>query len=1307
MRRIFRRPIAVILILVVLVVSCGTIMFAMPREHKFNANKKLLDSLIKDRPWVLESLVYGNIADNPYSQNPEVNTNGSTFLKTELLDNYQESKLLKGLVSAIEVYENPKEYLAQLTEEEIELLSDAFGVDTSDSLANAIDGWLNGIDELRYESILNDVLLSNYTSTYGSSLFDTDLKLETLRQRAAVYNKLSSYQTALSTHLNLTNKQSSIIIYDPTNFVEDEYEITTEDYVNNMLGAYDENLKTYLEQSINLPGLEGKSALKGKMLSTSALAMSLACEYAVGNDNSSVMHEMFREYLCDDVVASLDALGSVLDLESYSVNQAIMLEALVNQKNTTVDTMKRLSDISTDKNMEQMLMHYVELCEKQGDTNTLSYDNVVAYLKNQNTVPNLMEKLAKKGVTSFLQEPLNYNGCSDYVLSNTIADGLSKSAAVVSLGVWLGDQITGIKGTSKSIFLCKSVDRLIDNMAALYSQDLEAYNRDKTEKNAEKVINDLELLKKLRLYGEKVAVNASKSQLDSWIGALLSDDSDLASLESRYQANIDLLLGCDISPVGNTPLNLSQGESLKVYYDDVSKPYTTMGICQKDKEYFYPEVEYQLLGGVALNGGTLSLTGLSEKSIYIPNITCTGNSTIELEGENIAIGNINNTGNLNIHVSNNGKPVTIAERLTNQGTVIVTGEKGQNDQIEVYMLDNNSQLNLQDITCQIKGNMSNNGVVTGNIELCGNGDQPYDNGYFQYGVQCLTGNGTITSLTFNNTTKDGVKVGGRQTVTGRLENSSTKVVAGKNIVVTGNCSIKDNYYNAAVTLKDYKSINPLKLKGDTYIEGDVTLQEESVVMQRLFLANLCQSLTLEKDLLVKDDLQYSSGKLKGGGWLKLCGDMNSTASSPAIEKLCFSGTTPQKMEIASALKVKDLNSINSSKEGVSFDGMIEVTGKLYAGDKSSYKNGKNIVMTESAVVVDNRIIGNISARNWTCSRPVEVEGNLYTEDVVNINNNATLEVKDYRQKSGELNIETGSKLLCGNNYINNGTANNHGVVVVTEDSSFRDTQSGGRFTFKGDVSGMAELFPAELEFEGKTGQSFSNSGETTVKSLTINNKSKDGFYVGSVINVTEQFNNNCSKIVNGKNIKLRNSANYFSKGVSKGDVTITGDFLIDSNTPMTINGNLYVDQGAELQIPSGCKLVVKQGMISSSGIIYIDQNGKLQINDYWKSQKDTVEVDGDLIVKGDADFYSSIINAAGLISFKGDVRVSSGTWNNPNISFVGKLPQNIYGDSVNVNNLTFDNESKAGVDIQAIIYCYGNLLKNATVISHEENLKQK
>lgn len=1302
-----KKLIACITIVAIVVSIFSGLIFATEKRSKIEVNKELLESTLENRYWVIETLADGDLSNNPYIETSTVSQ--KQFLKDEILDNYEKDAKLKALVVAMEVTGNPGAYLSEMAEEEIAFLNEAFGTTTLANLETAIDDWAKGIDELRYESILNDTLLNNYTASWGQNINEDDLKMEVLRQRAEIYNNINTYQKALKTHLNLTNKNSSIIVYDPTDFVEADYEISVEDYTSNILDAYGTNLADYLDNTVNLPGLEGKSSLEGKILSSSALAMTLACEYAIGSSgNSDGMQGIFSEYICDDILSAMNVWGKMFSLEEYSINQAILLEAIINQQDTTLDTMQRMRDVSHYDDLNQVLDSYSKLFKEEGKETAISYNDIVTYVKNKGTVTNLVSKLAKKGVSSFLNEPLNYKGANNYVLSSTIADNISRAGAVVSLGVWLGDQATGIKDTSKYIYLCKYLDRIIAQAQTLYSRDLGAYYDNKTEENATKVINDLEFLKRLRLYGENIALRTTEGQLDSWLGALLSNDSDLEFQKEQYQAMVDALIGCSLIPENEKTMEISTGNELVIMSDNGYMTGTMMD-SSSDILYTFPEADYNLMGGLKLNGSTLNIIETLD-GVYIPNIECSGDSIITLGGNktacDIVFGRLVNYGNLTIKIETESVDLDFVESIQNYGNINIVGKSAEN--ISAYMIENSSKISVQDSDIDIYGNITNKGTINANLIICGDGSQPYDNGYFEYGRQVITGTGTCSGMVFNNATDEGVKVTGTQTVTGFISNKATKIIGGKNIQVTGNCEIDGGYFASDLSFKSYAADDDsLTVDGSVYIYDDVTFGADTVIGKTLQLTSECSLLTIEDDMVVKGDMEYSGGKVNGNGWLKLNGDLSVNTSKTSIDKLAFVGKLAQAFShsyTSYTLNVKEFNNQNSYKEPVTLNGTITVSDVLHAGNESTYIGCKNIILTGTAKITGGAVKGSLSVKDWSCNNSCNISKVLYAAGAISTGENIQLTVGGYKQTEGTLSIGKDSTLKCSDSYSNNVEVSSEGTISVTGDSKITGDFTGGTFISQGDMIASAAIELDTLKLNGKTGQSFNNSSTTKTKVLTINNDSNEGVDIASEIIVSEAFNNNCRNLVNGRNIIMTGTSAYSAVNNSKGDISVTGEYVVPANTATKINGRLFVKSGATVTIESGAVLEVTKSIKSTSGTFKIAENGKLIIRDYLHSSSDTFENDGNIVIKGDAKLTSVTLNGNGLITFGGDLNTSSCEWNASNITFKGKLPQTVSGSAINTDTLTINNDSTDGITLKCKINYSGEFINNCNKINGENYL---
>lgn len=1290
--------ISIILSITIVITSCSVAFIARAQKKDVNINIELLDSILNDRYWVIETLVSDDITNNPYAViNP---SSTSQSLMDEVLENYQNDTAFKALVDAMDVYSNTGQYLSGFADNIVTTLEGWFGN------MDSVDKVVASTDELKYESILNDIIKTDYTSSWGDTLFEENMDLENLKQRSEILKKIDSYQTALKDVVGLNHSESSsIVIYNPSNTKTETFEIDIDDYVGHFLDAYEQDLERYLNNIVEIPAAEGNEALKKKILATGALGLVTAYERTALPQSNYDLDEIYYDGMYESTMKIMKGTGKVIDIADKTMDYAILLEALQSQKETTIKTMARISNATTNEDLAKVLDNYADLVNSAGDQKTLAYETITNYLRNESTVTNIVTKKIKNQAPKLIKQAANkYAGAKTVVLANSIA----RAMAIVELSVWVADQTTGIQDTAKKIFVCKYLNKILNEAENVCLDDILAYKKDKTDENAEKVLADLQFLKELRLYGEKSAYGSMSAQMDSWIGILLGGGDTKEYLDRRYQASIDTYLGCTFTPVTNNEFSLSKGDVLNISNEEVNeKIYTQAELKKADgKTFYFAEADLRLMGGIDLNGATVNILQ-APNGFYLPLIeNDTSGSVINIYCDNVAFGTISNTSDMTIEIKKADKTFEITDSIDNNGTLNITNSLSSS-KVSVYDINNSKNINITNCVLQCKGIPTNNGTITGMVDVCGDGSQNYDNAYFKIGSQAMLGTGTYSDLYFNNSTRDGVKIAGTQTVTNYISNPNCRLRTSENIVLTDNCSVYNNKFNSSLSFKDYNSNTPLTINGTGTIYNDVTFCGATTFNDGLNVTSSCKTLTLNGETDVKGDMKYAGGTITGSDWLKLHGDLNITTANPTISNLDFFGKLPQNISSSNALIVSNLNNHNISLSGVTFANTINVTSTLQSGSTSSYENGKNIVLTGTAKLSGDRIKGSISAKDWICSDSASIKGTLYTSGAIRVTNNAKLTVSNYNQSSGSLTIDENSSLYCTGDFGQSGTTTNNGTISVDGDSKITAAFSGGTLQTKGDMSATNTLKPDSLVFNSKVSQTFNNSSTTTVKNLSIINTSKSGFTVGSIINVTDSFSNNCTNLINGENIVLTNSSNYISNGTTKGDLSISGDYVIPNGETLTVNGKLILKSGANLTIEDEGTLVVKRHIDSNSATINVDSGGLIQINDYLNSSSDTFNIDGDMIVKGDAQMSSSTVNANGLITVKGDLNVSSGTWNNPNIAFNSKLPQTISGSAINVNNLTVDNTSKAGITFNSTVNYYGEYTNNASIIMNESNIVKK
>lgn len=1301
------KKVTCILMALLLVAATLTgVMLAAYGEKTVQANKLLLQNILEKRPWVIETLVDGDYTDNPYNQVCAGATREG-FMES-VLQNYKESTAFKVLVDSMEAYSNAGQYVTNWTEEVVASLLEFFNLTDALSLEKYVDESVKTVDALRYEDIINDVLTEDYTASWGATLLEADSEMEQYRQMSKILKNLSGYQKALKDNNELL----------ASGFFESSEDFM--DYTDNFLSAYEDTLYDAL---VNIPAFSGAAnheALTKKLLGASALAFVLGAEtYNPLKTSSSsaayqgsLMAEKYNEYFAGEIGALLKGTGKVLNFSSNATKYAMIANAVAAQTDTTAQVLERIRTTSANEDIQQTMQHYKNLVEDQGKTDALAIDAVLDYLSGQDSVGKAVLKQGGKLFTNVVNLRHGYFDGNKMVMTNALCENLIKAGKCVAIAVWVADKATNIQDTAKKIYICKYTDKLIKETVKTYKADYRAYQSDQTDENAKKVLDDLEFLKKLRLYGEKQGYSSVCSQTESIVGLLLGGDSVKDGIEKNYQGMVDSLLGCTMVPGSNNAITVGEGETLILFPTRLHDGSITLqaNYSKKDKSHvFLPEADLIFMNGLTLNGGTVEIlnsAALSQNpAVFINRLRASGDSELTLRGSELVIGEINNAGNLQITYSDENTSLHVSSAFNNQGSVAIDA---QGAHLKVQELSNSGTVAVNSGTVDVYGNItSSSGTYSGALNVCGDGSRDYENTYMDIAVQSLSGTGTFEKLYFNNAAREGVRIGGTQTLTGLLADSGSRLRTPQNLCLTGQCALADNRSKNALSFKDYTSTAPLRIGGTAFIKGNVSFGGETAFEDGLYLTGNCNTLTLGAPAKVKGDFKYAAGSIEGDGFLTLCGDAEISASQANIAKLNFAGLTAQTVSGANALTVAELDNHNLSLSGVDFTSKINVTSLLCSGSTSNYKNAKNITLVGDAKLNGNTVRGSISVKDWSCSENCTVKGTLYASGDICIKSPCTLETVNYIQSGGSLTIEAGAALHCTGDFAQAGTTQNAGTVQVEGDSKVSAAFTGGTLKAKGDINASAALQPDVLHFAAKTEQTFNNTAATEVKTLLLENSSLSGITLSSTIKVTERYENNSKKVINGANIALADGAQGHGTQSAVSDLTVTNNYTLKSGETLTVNGKLYLNSGANLRVESGANLLVRRSLIATAAAITVEAGGSLQIDDYFSSSSTTVAAAGTLLIKGDAKITSSTVSGTGLLTFKGDVSISGGTWNRPNVAFVSKVPQSVGGTSISVNDLTVENTSKTGITFTDTVGYYGELAQNSTSVSGENYLVKK
>ena len=219
-------------------------------------------------------------------------------------------------------------------------------------------------------------------------------------------------------------------------------------------------------------------------------------------------------------------------------------------------------------------------------------------------------------------------------LNSALGKTISSAAAVAGISSWCADKAASFGDTCKKTYELKCLRTLIAQTVTTYKSDLSVYNSDKTEENAGKVLDDLLMLQKLRLRGEKIAYEMTQGQWNSPLGRLLasgtlSQDKMLMNyLDEAYQARVDAFIGASVMPFSTDSITVGSGEQLTIDYDSSCGGLVGRYTKADKTMYGIGELQYKIANGVTVNSGGTLLTISTSNNCNIPFINNNGGTVL-------------------------------------------------------------------------------------------------------------------------------------------------------------------------------------------------------------------------------------------------------------------------------------------------------------------------------------------------------------------------------------------------------------------------------------------------------------------------------------------------------------------------------------------------------------------------------------------------------------------------------------------------------------------------------------------------------
>ncbi len=600
------------------------------------------------------------------------------------------------------------------------------------------------------------------------------------------------------------------------------------------------------------------------------------------------------------------------------------------------------------------------------------------------------------------------------------------------------------------------------------------------------------------------------------------------------------------------------------------------------------------------------------------------------EAQNIS-GTVITTGNLMINNSS-------SEGITFNGRVDVTTK----------LYDTKSVINNNCIYLN-KGAVLENNQFSGNIHIAELADDIVINGDLEitdkpdFNGHKIKVNGDVyidTNITIDNAEQleisgDIIVESGTLTINDKY-NINNLLLSGGKIIAEADVNVKGDFI-AAKRSQDENGNELIDEKGYNYNYNNMNLEINS----SRFVVN--GDFTANATFLY---LTLNSSELEVCGDINICKALYNYSSSDMFtfdenSKLILGGSKKQYISVKSSrasFGVIELK--NTSAEGVEFVTPVRFT-KLISNNVP-YTNLENneigFKLEEDTTIKSTNIKGGTLDLN---GHSLTVEGDLELSGGTLCFNGGELHV------TGNLNI---AGVNGGSSYSSVLMKKNTDLLDVCGDlninpfmKSFYNDLSSGTIKVGGDlyleksIENYGTTINAFLELDGKDKQVIRNDNEDIrLYHLKINNSSEDGVDFASQINVYNLYDTS-SKIINGKNIKTSNFADY----AFHGDVTVS-DFSYSDFHDIIIFGDLYYSNNYNTITIKNRNLKVTGDVICTKGFS-LEEGGGLIVGGSLKSTGEEsllklCSEDSYVYVGGDISF-KTLIQQAGILRSKGNVNI--------------------------------------------------------------------
>ena len=1267
-------------------------------------NVAALESILNgDRQFVIDTLIGDNYKTD-FSTNPHAAVNHVADEKTMMdnaLSQYRNkddpnySGAYKAAVDIMEIAYEGDDYTQDILDFVLEFAADItgfFGLDAESTIRDLT----KSVGELKYESVIKEVLSGDYTTSDGVTLSSKEMQYEELEHLVSNVKKVNNFAKNLKTIMS-------------SDFISEEAYMNRLDYYENYMIPY---AKSYSEAAnAVIADLGGSTDETSKRMVAVLAGMVHMMKYETNNVQvkSDIINYAPDAFIEAEALKLIGAAGKLTGTACTTLSAYMYINDIAMQTKSLKGVLDRTAR-NAPHDMANVLERYSDAIGEAGNAKLMAYETLMKYIRDEGVVNTLVEEAGEAIATKVTKKIENKIGkklseTKAGIAKTTLTSVLSKATSYVGVSGWCVDKATNFKTTCKKTYELKYLEKVIKEAVDTYYRDLAVYSSFKTDEYAKNVLYDLQFIQKLRLRGEAIAYNMVVSQTNSMLGKLLGgiyatpSETIVESLTASYQQRVNAFIGASIVPYSTEALTIKKGEKATILYNNNG----LIASCSNaTMAYGIAELDQRVLNGITVEAGGELTIALNSKGAYIPYVKNNGgNIYINSVGEVTEITTNSGTTTLGPAMSYvpgiyfGGGTLTSRDiEMLNCDMLVSTGGTATIEiPVTTKLTDVAGRINGK--TVYLTGNSNGGGGVIQNLYLCGDKTQTMRN---------TIGTVNIIYDNPNNVIQDGtVKV------SGKLKNIDTKIKNAKNTVLLDGASIDGDYYKQDITIAGAISEDFVEYDGVVYVKDTASFGS----------------------IKANNILYQTGGALKANGEITLTGDAIFTNANIGSIDIC--GNKPQ--SINGTITVGDYK--NNNTKGLTIANKINVTGKALSV-KAPTSGGNNVTLIDGGSFTEGIFYGDITLGTLSGSIPKmpKINGSVYINGTINQTQNDTI-YKALTMQGGTLNIKDCNLVVKNKFSLNAGTVNltnadfecntysSSSTMNIDENSTFRPKSD---FVNSGTVSSVGTV---------ETIGDITNSGTFKTDKLILNGKNAQTVSAGTII--TNDFDNQNSRGVTlSGNINVSRIALSTKAPSGSGTVTLVGDGnfggvkyngninlgtltgaipdMSNINGAVTITGNITQTEtdnlmralsinGGNLTVKD-CTLSLRNKLTLNSGSITL-QNAVLNCKGCLVSAA-KINVDKTSRLEIDSEFVNSgTVSSTGTVKVNGNIS-NSGTFTTDKLVISANSDRTVSGNNITTN--TFEATGNKAIALSNNInvtedYKIGNVKIDVTMLKRLESIE--